>query len=321
MTFRVIAGIAALSLLAMGAPVGANDYPTRPVTLVVPNAAGGGMDTVARILARRLSVELGQSVVVENRAGGSENVGIGSVTKAAPDGYTLLLASNSITINSALFKSLPYDVNKDLQPLGRVASLPLLVVVGIAMPYKSLGEMIAYAKANPNKLSYGSPGPGTPHHLAMELIKSSARIDIQHIPYKGTAPGMTDLLAGNIPVLMSTIATAEPHMKASKIRALATLEPVRVKQFPDLPAVSELLPAVGVGIWHGVFAPSGTPQAVSAKISAALETVLKDPELEAQLAKVGVIASWAPPAVVSAAIKSEQASWATAIKNAGIEVR
>ncbi len=321
MTFRVIASLAVLGMLGAGAPAVASDYPARPITLVVPNAAGGGMDTVARILGRRLSTALGQSVVVENRTGGSENIGIGSVAKAAPDGYTLLLASNSITINSALFRSLPYDVNKDLQPMGRVASLPLLVVTGAAAPYKSLGEMIAYAKANPNKLSYGSPGPGTPHHLGMELIKSTARVDLQHIPYKGTAPGMTDLLAGNIPVLMSTIAPAEPHMKSGKIRALATLEPSRIGQFPDLPAVSETLPGFGLGIWHGLFAPGGTPQAVSAKISGALETALKDPELVAQLAKAGVLAAWAPPAAVSAAIKSEQASWATAIKNAGIEVR
>jgi tripartite-type tricarboxylate transporter receptor subunit TctC len=309
-----------IGLLSTFAPARADDaYPSRPVTLIVPNSAGGGMDIVGRMLVQKLASALGQAVVVDNRPGGAENIGNNAAAKAPPDGYTLLLASNSITINPSLFKSLPYDASRDLQPIGRVTALALLIAASPSAPYKTLPELIAYAKAHPKELSYGSPGVGTPHHLGMELFKSTAGIDIQHIPYKGTAPSLTDILGGNIPLIMTTVAPSEAHLRSGKLRPLATLSRTRLSQFPDVPAVNETLPGFDVDIWHGVFVPAATPLPIVAKLTSILEGVVRDPELVAQFGRVGVLTSWAPPAELRETVTRERAKWATAIKNAGIQ--
>ncbi len=311
-----------IALAALASPASAEDaYPSRPVSMVVPIAPGGGLDAVARFVGRTFQAALGQPVVIENRAGGSQNIGIRLAAKAAPDGYTLLYSSNTITINPALFTNLGYDVNSDLVPIGKAASLPLLIVGRAASPYKTLGELIAYAKANPNKLSYASPGTGTPHHLGMELLKSAAGIDIQHVPYKGAAPGLTDLLGGTVPLLVTTAAPVGAQLETGELRAFATLDATRLGDYPNVPAVSETLPGFEVGVWHGVFAPAATPQGIVAKLTRVLEGVVKDRALAAQLNKIGVLASWAPPAELRVTIKNEQAAWATAIKKAGIQVK
>jgi len=318
------AGTIVLSLLlTAAAPLACAQeaYPARPITLVVPIAAGGGLDAVARLTARKYSAALGQPIVIENRAGGSQNIGIRSVAKATADGYTLLYASNTITINPALFSNLGYDVNTDLVPIGKVASLPLLIVGRASAPYKSLSELIAFAKTNPDKLSYGSPGSGTPHHLGMELLKSAAGIDITHVPYKGAAPGLTDLLGGNLPLLVTTAAPVRAQLASGELRALATLDAKRLAGHPQVPAVSETLENFEVGVWHGVFAPAATPGAIAAKLTRVLEGIVKDQELAAQLDKIGVLTAWASPAALRATIKNEQAAWATAIKKAGIQVK
>lgn len=312
--------LAVAGLIGAYAPAQAQDtYPSRTVSLIVPNSAGGGMDTVGRILAQRLAPALGQSVIVDNRPGGAENVGNNAAAKAAPDGYTLLLASNAITINPSLFKSLPYDAVRDLQPIGKITALALLIAVNPSAPYKTLTELIAYAKAHPNELSYGSPGVGTPHHLAMELFKNAAGLDIQHIPYKGTAPSLTDILGGNIPMIMTTVAPSEAYLRSGQLRPVATMSRTRLAQFPDVPAVSETLPGFGVDIWHGVFVPAATPPAIAAKLTSVLEGVMRDPEMVAQLDRIGVLTAWAPPPDVRETVIKERAQWATAIKNAGIQ--
>jgi tripartite-type tricarboxylate transporter receptor subunit TctC len=317
------AGAIALSfLVVLASPVTAEDaFPARPVSLVVPIAAGGGLDAVARLTARKYSAALGQPIVIDNRAGGSQNIGIRAVAKATPDGYTLLYVSNTITINPALFPNLGYDVNTDLIPIGKVASLPLLIVGRASAPYKTLPELIAYAKANPNKLSYGSPGAGTPHHLGMELLKSAAGVDITHVPYKGAAPGLTDLLGGNLPLLVTTAAAVRAQLTSGELRAFATLDAKRLADHPQVPAVSETLKDFEVGVWHGVFAPAATPGVIAAKLTRVLEGVVKDQELAAQLDKIGVLTAWAPPTDLRVTIKNEQAAWATAIRKAGIEVK
>jgi tripartite-type tricarboxylate transporter receptor subunit TctC len=307
---------------ALASPAAADDaFPARPISLVVPIAAGGGLDAVARLTARKFSAALGQPIVIENRAGGSQNIGIRSVAKAAGDGYTLLYASNTITINPALFTNLGYDVNADLVPIGKVASLPLLIVGRAAAPYKTLPELIAFAKTNPDKLSYGSPGSGTPHHLGMELLKSAAGVDITHVPYKGSAPGLTDLLGGNLPLLVTTAAPVRAQLASGELRAYATLDATRLAEYPQVQAVSETLKDFEVGVWHGVFAPASTPPAIATKLTRVLEAVVKDQELASQLDKIGVLTAWAPPADLRTTIKSEQAAWATAIKKAGIQVK
>jgi len=314
--------IVASLVIALATPASAEEaYPARPVTLVVPIAAGGGLDAVARLTARKYAAALGQPIVIENRAGGSQNIGIRSVAKATADGYTLLYASNTITINPALFANLGYDVNIDLIPIGKVASLPLLIVGRASAPYKALPELIAFAKANPDKLSYGSPGSGTPHHLGMELLKSAAGVDITHVPYKGAAPGLTDLLGGNLPLLVTTAAPVRTQLASGELRAFATLDAKRLADYPQVPAVSETLEGFEVGVWHGLFAPAATPAAIAAKLTRVLEGVVKDNELAAQLDKIGVLTSWASPAELRATIKNEQAAWATAIKRAGIQVK
>ncbi len=311
--------LAMAGLLGAFAPAQAQDaYPSRAVSLIVPNSAGGGMDTVGRMLAQKLGPALGQSVVIDNRPGGAENIGNNAAAKAPPDGYTLLLASNAITINPSLFKTLSYDASRDLQPIGKVTALALLIAASPSAPYKTLAELIAYAKAHPKELSYGSPGVGTPHHLGMELFKSAAGLDIQHIPYKGTAPSLTDILGGNIPMIMTTVAPSEAYLRSGQLRPLATMSRTRLSQFPDVPAVSETLPGFGVDIWHGVFVPAATPPAVAAKLTTVLEGVMRDPEFVAQLDRIGVLTSWAPPAELRETVIRERAQWATAIKNAGI---
>jgi len=298
---------------------GEANFPSRPLTLVVTQAAGGGMDGAARMLGKNLSAILGQPVVIENRGGAGENIGINAVAKAAPDGYTLLFCSNSITINPTLYKSLPYDAKKELRPIGKIASVPLLMVAAASEPYRDLTQLITHAKANPGKLSYGSPGTGLAHHLAMELVKSTAGINIQHVPYKGAAPGLNDLLAGTIPILVASVPPVEPHIRSGKLRALAISGKARLPQLSEVPTLSEALPGIEVEAWMAIFTPADTPEAVRAKLAEALKTALNDQEVVTQLSRMGMIASWLSPSDMMAAMAREEVHWAAAIKEAGIK--
>lgn len=295
------------------------NFPSRPLTLVVTQAAGGGMDGAARMLGKKLSGVLGQPLVIENKPGAGENIGINTVAKAAPDGYTLLFCSNSITINPTLYKSLPYDAKKELKPVGKIASVPLLMVAAASEPYRDFAGLIAHAKANPGKLSYGSPGTGLAHHLAMELVKSAAGINIQHIPYKGAAPGLNDLLAGTIPILMASVPPVEPHIKAGKLRALAVTSKARLPQFADVPTIGEALPGIDVDAWMAIFVPADTPETIRDKLADALKATVNDQEVVAQLARMSMIASWLPPGDMTSAMAREEQRWAAAIKEAGIK--
>jgi len=307
------------TLMGMASAQTQTEFPTRTVTLVVTQAPGGGMDTTARLLARKMTDALGQSVIVENRPGGAENVAIGYVSKANPDGYTILLCSNSVTINPGLYKNLLYDAKKDLRPIGRVGTSPLVIVTQASEPYGTVAEMAAYAKANPTKLSYGSPGTGTTHHMSMELIKSKTGAPIQHIPYRGAAPGMNDLLAGVIPIYVSSTSAAEPHMASGKVRGIVTISKTRLAQFNQIPTLSEALPGVEIESWMGMFAPAGIPKPVEEKLANALKTVLNDPDVAALMERGGTIPRWLSPDELAATMIRDEERWAGVIRDAGIK--
>jgi len=309
----------AIALMGVASAHAQSEFPTRTVTLVVTQAAGGGMDTTARFLAKKMADVLGQTVIVENKPGGAENVAIGYVSKANPDGYTILLCSNSVTINPSLYKNLQYDAKKDLRPIGRVGSSPLVIVTQASEPYNTVAEMAAYAKANPIKLSYGSPGTGTTHHMSMELIKSKTGAPIQHIPYRGAAPGMNDLLAGVIPLYVSSASAAEPHMKSGKVRGIVSISKTRLAQFEQIPTLTEALPGIEIESWMGMFAPAGLPKPVEDKLASALKTVLADPEVMAQLERGGTIPRWLPPDDLAATMEKDEVRWAGVIRDAGIK--
>jgi len=318
---KIATAIASLMLfiLGVGTACAQDNFPSRTVTLVVTQAPGGGMDGVARIVARKMSALLNQSVVVENKPGGAENIAINAVAKAAPDGYTLLLCSNSITINPSLYKSLPYDARKELRPIGKLGASPLLLVAAATEPYRTVPELVAYAKANPDKLSYGSPGTGTAHHLGMELIKSATGAPIQHVPYRGAAPGVNDLLAGTIPLLVATLSPVEPHIIAGKIRPLVTINTARVRQLDQVPSVSEVIPGLEIQSWMGMFTPAGVPDAAAAKLTDALRSTLQDAEVVTQLDRLGFVVAWSPPTELQTTMARDEVRWAAAIRDAGIK--
>lgn len=306
-------------MLGASAASAQDNFPSRPVTLVVTQAPGGGMDSVARVVARKMSVLLGQSVVVENKPGGAENIAINAVAKSAPDGYTVLLCSNGITINPSLYKSLPYDAKKELRPIGKLGASPLLLVAAATEPYKTIPELVAYAKANPDKLSYGSPGTGTAHHLGMELIKSATGAPIQHVPYRGAAPGVNDLLAGTIPLLVATLAPVEPHIQSGKLRPLVTINRARLTQLSQVPSLTEVLPSIEIESWMGMFTPVGVPQSAQTKLADALKNALLDTDTVIQLDRLGFVVSWSSPDELKDTIVRDEVRWAAAIKAAGIK--
>lgn len=317
-TFLKFAFSAGLAVSACVSPA-QEVYPNKPVRIVVPNVPGGGSDVIARAVAQRLGTVLGQSVIVDNRAGGGENIGIDHVAKSPADGYTILYASNSLTIKPSLYKSLPYNVETDLQPLGNVITDRMYIVAGTSTPYKTLAEVFKYAKDNPGKLAYGSPGSGTPHHLAMELYKSAASLDITHVPYRGTGPGVIDLVGGSIPLLISTASPVAGHIQTGKARPIAIFDDKRSDAFKDVPAISESTPGVKVVIWQGFFSPKGMPAPVATKLTQALEAVTKDVGFVKQMSDMGIAVTWTPPATVQAMIPSEAAQWARVTKSAGIQ--
>ena len=311
--------LAILTSLALSTPLQAQQaYPSKPVRLVVPVPPGGGMDGIARVAAKNMAASLGQAVVVENRPGGGENIGINFVAKSAPDGYTLLFSSNTIAMNPFLYKSLPYDAMKEFVSVGRVTTMPLLIVSHPSVPVRNIPELISYAKANPDKLSYGTPGSGTPHHLAMELFKSAAGVRIAHVAYKGTAPGLTDILGGHIPLLAATPAPIQQQVQKGQLRALGSMDRSRLPDFKDVAAISETLPGFEVGIWHGIFAPAGTPAAIVQRLSGILQSMVAQPQFKAQMSAMGVVPRWVPPSEVASLMKTERDKWADAIKKAGI---
>lgn len=314
----ILPAIAMLTFFCVG--TSAQTYPERPVRIVVGFAPGGTVDVPTRIVATRLASVLGANVVVENKPGAGGNIAATLVAKSAPDGYTLHACGiSSHGINSAIFAKMPYDPVRDFAPISMIGTVPNVLIVHPSMPVSSMGEFIAYAKANPGKVSVASAGIGTSQHLSLELLNSTAAIKIVHVPYKGGAPAMSDLLGGQVPAMVSGLPSALQAIKAGKVRAIAVTTQKRSLQLPDVPTISEAgVAGYEVTSWLGLCAPSGVPAAVLARLNKDLHTVLSMPEIQHGLAEQGYETAPTTAAELSAFIRAELLKWARVVKEAGI---
>ena len=312
--------LAAVALaVALPGMAAAQAWPSKPVKIVVPFAAGGATDVVARLLAQKLSDAWGQSVVVENRAGAGGNIGADVVAKSPPDGYTLLMTSGSIvTANPHMYKTMPFDAARDLVGITNVATGPQVIAVSNGVPAKDLKEFIAYAKANPGKVNFGSAGIGTQTHLAAENFAFSAGVDLIHVPYKGESAALTDLMGGQIQMVTPNAGAAVGLIQQGKIRAFAVTSKERMPQLPDVPAAAEVIPGFENAGWFGLMAPAGTPRDVIEKIARDSAKILHSDEFKAKLAQQGMVPVGNSPAEFAAAIKDESARWAKVIKQRGL---
>ena len=325
LTRRTAIALAALtaSACALPGPVGAQDaYPLRPVTLIVPFPAGGSTDLVARLVAEKMSQELGQQIVVDNRGGAGGNVGSAAAAKADPDGYTLLMGTVAThALNPALYKNMPYDPVKDFAPVSLLVVVPNVLVVNPEFPAKSVAELIELAKAKPGEYSYASSGNGTPLHLSGELFKSMAGIDIVHVPYKGAGPALIDVMGGHVPIMFDNLPSSTEHIKAGKLRGLAVTTAERAPSMPDLPTVAESgLPGYETYTWNALFAPAGTPPEVIARVNEAAVKALADPEVQAKLQGFGATVVASTPEELAAHVQAELTKWAPVVKASGAQI-
>ncbi len=300
----------------------AQGYPVKPIRLVVPYVAGAGNDIVGRLLAGKLTESWKQQVVVDNRAGGSTVIGAEIVAKAPPDGYTILFAADAtLSINPNLFKKLPYDAAKDFTPVILLATSPFILAVNPSIPAKTVQEFVAYAKANPGKLNFGSVGLGSQHHIAGELLNKRAAVNMIHIPYKGAAQAIPDLLSGRIQLLFTGPVVAGPHVKAGKLRAVAVADAKHTPSMPDLPTFAESgFPGFEIGFWFGLVAPAGTPKEVITKLNGELNEILKMADVRQRLIDQGFEIMGGTPADLAAYIKADTAKWAKFIKETNVSV-
>ncbi|MGO4158473.1 tripartite tricarboxylate transporter substrate binding protein [Cupriavidus sp. YAF13] len=295
-------------------------YPDHPIRLVVPYPAGGAADTVARILAAPLGAKLGQTVVVDNRPGASGVIGAGAVAKAAADGYTLLLDATAHSVNPSLQPRLPYDTNKDFVPVSLVVLVPNLLVVPPNSPFNKPQDLIAAAKAKPGKLSYASAGPGTAQHLAAALFSQQSGLNLLHVPYKGGAPALSDLMGGQVDLMFSNMAASYPLVKGQKLKVLATTGTKRAPALPDTPTVAESgLAGYQVYEWNGLFAPAGTPPAIVDRLSGLVRQILQSPAVRQRLLAIGAEPAGSTPAEFRRFVDSETAQWAQVIKDGSIK--
>jgi tripartite-type tricarboxylate transporter receptor subunit TctC len=316
---------AAAVIAAIGAPpvLQAQTYPARSVTLIVPSAAGGGTDTIARLIGDQLSKQLGQSFVVENRTGAGMLVGTTAAAKAAPDGYTLLVGlTGNMSVNPSLFAKLPYDPLTDFVPVAMLANYPFLVVVNNDLPVKSIKELIALLKANPGKVDYASAGNGTGQHLAPELFKMRTGTEMSHIAYKGAQPAYLDVISGRVPVFFDNMSTAMSLAKAGKVRALAITSKQRSPLMPELPTVDESgVPGYEYHTWFGLWAPKGTPQPVIDKLDAEVKKAMAVPGVREKIAAGAGVPATMARKDIEPFVKGEIAKWAEVVKRAGIRVQ
>jgi tripartite-type tricarboxylate transporter receptor subunit TctC len=315
----------ACALVAAAAPftASADTYPSKPVTLVIPFPPGGPTDAMARTLAAEIRDKLGQTMVVENRAGAGGNIGAEYVARAEPDGYTLMFGtSGPLAINASLYRKIGYDPTKSFAPVIRVGHLPNILVVHPSLPVKNVPELIAYAKAHPDKLSYASSGNGASSHLAGVMFNSQAGTDLQHVPYKGTGPALNDLLGGQVAMSFTDILTAIPYVKTGKLRALGVTTQARSQALPDVPTVAEQgLPNYDVSVFFGIVAPAGTPADRIALLNKAFASVLSSPRVKALFASQGLEAATdTSPAALARFIASETAKWQAVVKQSGAQL-
>lgn len=313
----------AQTVLAASEPASAKGqaYPTKPIRLIVPFATGSTTDTLARIVGQKLTETWGQQVVVDNRAGAGGNIGTDIVAKAAADGYTLLMAAGSHAINPSLYRKLPYDAVKDFAPVTLVGSAPQLVVAYPGLAAASIRELIALAKARPGQIHYASGGSGSPSHLAMELFKSMAGIDLVHVPYKGGTLVLNAVLSGEVQLTSGNIRSYMPHVKAGKLKGLGVTSPSRSPAAPEVPTIAESgLPGYSVTAWWGVLAPAATPKAIVTRLHGEIARHLQVPELRNRLAAVGIDTVGSAPEEFGAFIRKELVIWAKVVKESGARI-
>ena len=314
----ILTGLA-VAAAALGAR--AQDYPTRQITLIAPWPAGGAVDALCRAVAPPLSDRLGKSVVVENRPGAGSVIGTAAGAKAGPDGYTMVMAgSGSLAISATMYKKLPYDPVKDFVPLALGGRIPFVLVANPSLPVRSVAELVQYAKDHPGTLSFASGGPGSPHHLYGELLKSMTGIEMTHVPYKGSAPALTDVIAGHVPLLFSDTVPSLPQIRGGKVRALGVSTAIRLPSAPDIPPIAETgVPGFDAAGW-GMFAvPAGTPKEVVSKLQAALTEVLALPDVQQQIVKLGMIpGGTASSEELERFIAAEIARWGKVVTQAGL---
>jgi tripartite-type tricarboxylate transporter receptor subunit TctC len=307
--------------LAVFRPAVAADYPERAVTILVPFAPGGGTDVLGRILARKLGERFGKTFVVENRSGAGTSIAAAAVAKAPPDGYTLLMSvSSTFAVNPTLYKKLPYDPDTELVPVSLLCTVPFVLVVNPALPVKSVRDLIKLAKEKPGQLSYGSGGVGAAHHLFAELFKSMTGTEMTHVPYKGSLPALTDVVAGNIQWMFSDLAPSLPLIKAGKLRALAVTTRERAEAAPDIPPLAEVgVPGYDAAAWQMLAAPAGIPDDVLAKLNGAVNDIVRSPEVSQQFVKLGLVPlGKSSPDELKRFVKSEGVRWSEVVKRAGI---
>ena len=311
--------IAAAALFLAAGLAQAQPYPAKPVKIIVPFAVGGIADTFGRVIAQKLTEAWGQPVVVENRAGAGGNIGADLVAKSPPDGYTMVIGNiGTHAINPFLMKAVPFDPLRDFAPIAHVMDAEGLLVVNANVPAKSVPELVALAKSQPGKLSYASGGMGTTSHLAGELFKSMAGVDIVHVPYKGNAPAITDVLGGQVQMIFATMPTVLPHVKGGRLRAIAVLGPARTAAI-DVPTIGESVQGFAVSNWIGLFAPAGTPHDIVARWNAEVQKIMTSPDVQKRLEAEGAKFIPTTPESFAAFQKAESAKWAKAIRDAGIK--
>lgn len=312
-------------LLSLGAyaqtatPGATKGYPTKPIRLVVPFPPGASSDVVGRMLAQKMTGQLGQQVIADNRSGVAGNLGIGTVAKSAPDGYTIVIATASVAVSPALYKNLGYDPVKDLAPVARLTSIPNMLIIHPSVPAKTLRQFIELARASPGKLNFGSGGTGTTNHLANELLKHLANINIVHVPYKGVTVAMTAMLGGEVDEVVMPVTTAIPQLRAGKVRALAVLTPQRIAALPDVPTGIEAgVKDFVMPLWYGVFAPAGTPREIVARLNGALLAALKSPDTSKQLIAMGVDPWPGTAEELGAMLRADIARYGAIVRSAGL---
>lgn len=302
------------------ASVVAQAYPAKAVRFIVPSAPGGGTDIVTRVVAQKMSESMGQQFVVENRAGAGSIIGVDIAAKSAPDGYTLVMSPSTVVINPYLFKKLPFDVLRDLAPVSEAASVPNVLVVHPSVPANNVSEFVALAKKSPGQLSFATAGTGTSPHMSVEVLKSMAGIELLHVPYKGTTPGVLDLLAGRVSMMMGNTLTVGPHVKAGKLRALGVTSLKRSIALPEVPPISEAgVPGYEVIQWYGTFAPAGTPRDIIGRVQGEMAKALKLADVREHLARDGAEPVGSTPEEFATRVRTELEKWGKVARAANIQ--
>ena len=311
----------ALWVAASGAALADDKYPSKPVTVIVPQAAGGANDAIARVIAQKLTEQLGQSFIVDNRTGAGGNVGTVAAARAKPDGYTLMLTADSaMVINPALYKSTGFDPIKDFEPVGPVATAGYVLVAHPAFPAKNTAELIAMAKQQPGKINIGSAGNGTLNHLIGEMLGKATGIDLVHIPYKGSSAAATDLVAGQVQVSVQSLPSSIAFIRSGKMKVLGVVNPKRLPALPDAPTIGETVKGFGTTPWYGVFAPAGTPKHIVTQLNAAIAKALESKDAQERLAGVGCEPYKSTPEQFAQLVRDDLPRWAKIVKESGATI-